>query len=145
MKLLVQRAAKASVHIANQLVGEIGQGQMVLVGIEKGDTEEDIKRLADKLLNYRMFSDSEGKMNLNVQQIAGGVLLVSQFTLAAETKKGLRPGFSTAAEPVKAKELFDLFVELVKSRHQPVATGEFGADMQVSLVNDGPVTFLLES
>jgi len=144
MRLLVQRAAQASVRVAGNIIGEIGQGQMVLVGIEKNDTEGDVKRLAEKLLNYRMFSDADDKMNLNVKQIAGGVLLVSQFTLAADTKKGLRPGFSTAAEPNKAKMLFDLFVQLVKDKHDQVATGEFGADMQVSLINDGPVTFLLE-
>ena len=144
MRLLVQRAAQASVSVAGSIIGEIGHGQMVLVGIEKNDTDVEIKRLAEKLLNYRMFSDNEGKMNLNVQQVEGGILLVSQFTLAAETKKGLRPGFSTAAHPDRAKELFDLFVELVQRKYNHVATGEFGADMQVSLVNDGPVTFLLD-
>lgn len=144
MKLLVQRVTQASVSVANKVIGEIAQGQMVLVGIEKADTEDEVMRLAEKLLNYRMFGDEAGKMNLNVQQIAGGVLLVSQFTLAAETKKGLRPGFSSAAEPNKAKELFELFVVQVRSKHEKVATGEFGADMQVSLINDGPVTFLLD-
>lgn len=145
MKLLVQRVTQASVHVANNLIGNIAQGQLVLVGIEKNDTEEEVKRLAEKLINYRMFSDEKGKMNLNVQQINGGILLVSQFTLAAETKKGLRPGFSTAAEPAQAQVLFDLLVAQVKTKHSLVATGEFGADMQVSLTNDGPVTFLLSS
>ncbi|TPE54333.1 D-tyrosyl-tRNA(Tyr) deacylase [Maribrevibacterium harenarium] len=145
MKVLVQRALNASVSVAGEVVGAIGHGQMVLVGIERGDTEADADKLADKLLKYRMFSDAEGKMNLNVQQVDGGVLLVSQFTLAAETKKGLRPGFSTAAEPAEGKRLFDYFVEQVRAKHNKVATGQFGADMQVAFTNDGPVTFMLES
>lgn len=148
MRLLVQRVTQASVTVADKVIGEIAHGQMVLVGIEKNDTADDVKRLAEKLLNYRMFGDDDGKMNLNVQQVNGGVLLVSQFTLAAETKKGLRPGFSTAAPPAEAKVLFDLLVDTVKAtiktEKPQVATGEFGADMQVSLINDGPVTFLLE-
>ncbi|TBR41537.1 D-tyrosyl-tRNA(Tyr) deacylase [Marinomonas agarivorans] len=143
MKLLVQRVSKASVHVDGNLIGDIAQGQLVLVGIEKNDTEEDVTRLAEKLLNYRMFSDDNAKMNLNVQQVNGGILLVSQFTLAAETKKGLRPGFSTAAEPERAQVLFNLLVEHIRAKHPIVATGKFGADMQVSLINDGPVTFLL--
>jgi D-tyrosyl-tRNA(Tyr) deacylase len=144
MKLLIQRAKQASVTVAGEVIGAIDHGQMVLVGIEKADTEADLQRLADKLLKYRMFSDEDGKMNLNVKQVDGGVLLVSQFTLAAETKKGLRPGFSTAAVPVEAERLFDLFVEMVRKQHDNVATGEFGADMQVALINDGPVTFMLD-
>jgi len=144
MKLLIQRAKQASVTVAGEVIGAIDHGQMVLVGIEKADTEVDLQRLADKLLKYRMFSDEDGKMNLNVKQVDGGVLLVSQFTLAAETKKGLRPGFSTAAVPTEAERLFDLFVEMVRKQHDNVATGEFGADMQVALINDGPVTFMLD-
>ena len=144
MKLLVQRAAAASVSVQGEVIGRIAHGQMVLVGIEKGDTEADTQRLADKLLKYRMFADADGKMNLDVKQVAGGVLLVSQFTLAADTKKGLRPGFSTAAEPAEGRRLFDDFVAKVKAQHLDVATGEFGADMQVSLINDGPVTFILD-
>ncbi|WP_191602074.1 D-aminoacyl-tRNA deacylase [Marinomonas algicola] len=144
MKLLIQRAKQASVTVAGELIGAIDHGQLVLVGIEKADTEMDLQRLADKLLKYRMFSDEEGKMNLNVKQIDGGILLVSQFTLAAETKKGLRPGFSTAAVPAEAERLFNLFVEMVRKQHDTVATGRFGADMQVSLINDGPVTFMLD-
>ena len=144
MKLLIQRAKQASVTVAGEVIGAIDHGQMVLVGIEKADTEVDLQRLADKLLKYRMFSDEDGKMNLNVKQVDGGVLLVSQFTLAAETKKGLRPGFSTAAVPAEAERLFDLFVEMVRKQHDNVATGEFGADMQVALINDGPVTFMLD-
>ena len=144
MKLLIQRAKQASVTVAGEVIGAIDHGQMVLVGIEKADTEADLQRLADKLLKYRMFSDEEGKMNLNVKQVEGGVLLVSQFTLAAETKKGLRPGFSTAAVPAEAERLFNVFVEMVRKQHDKVATGKFGADMQVALINDGPVTFMLD-
>jgi D-aminoacyl-tRNA deacylase len=144
VKLLIQRASQASVTVSGELVGAIDHGQLVLVGIEKADTETDLQRLADKLLKYRMFSDEEGKMNLNVKQVEGGILLVSQFTLAAETKKGLRPGFSTAAVPAEAERLFNLFVEMVRKQHDKVATGQFGADMQVSLINDGPVTFMLD-
>lgn len=144
MKLLIQRAKQASVTVAGEVIGAIDHGQMVLVGIEKADTEADLQRLADKLLKYRMFSDEEGKMNLNVKQVEGGVLLVSQFTLAAETKKGLRPGFSTAAMPAEAERLFNVFVGMVQKQHDKVATGKFGADMQVALINDGPVTFMLD-
>ena len=144
MKLLIQRSKQASVTVAGEVIGAIDHGQMVLVGIEKADTEADLQRLADKLLKYRMFSDEEGKMNLNVKQVEGGVLLVSQFTLAAETKKGLRPGFSTAAVPAEAERLFNVFVDMVRKQHDKVATGKFGADMQVALINDGPVTFMLD-
>ncbi|MFD1383326.1 D-aminoacyl-tRNA deacylase [Rhodanobacter aciditrophus] len=144
MKVLVQRSLAASVKVDGKVVGAIEHGQMVLVGIEKGDTEADTQRLADKLLKYRMFSDEDGKMNLNVQQVNGGVLLVSQFTLAAETKKGLRPGFSTAAIPEEGERLFNDFVAKVKAQYPHVATGQFGADMKVEFTNDGPVTFMLE-
>ena len=144
MKVLVQRALNASVVVEGETIGAIDHGQMVLVGIEKGDSEADTQRLADKLLKYRMFSDDEGKMNLNVQQVGGGVLLVSQFTLAAETKKGLRPGFSSAAEPSEAERLFNDFVNRVRQQYDKVATGQFGADMKVSFTNDGPVTFMLD-
>ncbi|MGR0278233.1 D-aminoacyl-tRNA deacylase [Marinomonas dokdonensis] len=144
MKVLVQRALNASVVVEGETIGAIDHGQMVLVGIEKGDSEADTQRLADKLLKYRMFSDDAGKMNLNVQQVGGGVLLVSQFTLAAETKKGLRPGFSSAAEPSEAERLFNDFVNKVRQQYDKVATGQFGADMKVSFTNDGPVTFMLE-
>ena len=144
MKLLVQRALNASVVVDNEIVGAISHGQLVLVGIEKGDTEADMQRLADKLLKYRMFSDKDDKMNLNVQQVNGGVLLVSQFTLAADTKKGLRPGFSTAAIPEEAERLFNDFVSKVRAQYDQVETGRFAADMKVSFTNDGPVTFMLE-
>ena len=144
MKVLVQRALNASVMVEGEIIGAIDHGQLVLVGIEKGDTEQDVQRLADKLLKYRMFSDQDGKMNLNVQQVDGGVLLVSQFTLAADTKKGLRPGFSTAAVPVEGERLFNDFVDKVRAQYDSVATGRFGADMKVSFTNDGPVTFMLD-
>lgn len=144
MKVLVQRAVNASVVVDGETIGAIDHGQLVLVGIEKGDTEADTKRLADKLLKYRMFGDDDGKMNLNVQQVGGGVLLVSQFTLAAETKKGLRPGFSTAAIPEEGERLFNDFVDKVRALYIRVETGRFGADMKVSFTNDGPVTFLLD-
>ncbi|WP_133013057.1 D-aminoacyl-tRNA deacylase [Marinomonas flavescens] len=144
MKVLVQRALNASVMVEGEIIGAIDHGQLVLVGIEKGDTEQDVQRLADKLLKYRMFSDQDGKMNLNVQQVDGGVLLVSQFTLAADTKKGLRPGFSTAAVPVEGERLFNDFVDKVRAQYDRVATGRFGADMKVSFTNDGPVTFMLD-
>ncbi|MCV2401687.1 D-aminoacyl-tRNA deacylase [Marinomonas sp. C2222] len=144
MKVLVQRAKNASVEVEGEIIGAIEHGQMVLVGIEKGDSEEDTQRLADKLLKYRMFSDGDGKMNLNVQQVSGGVLLVSQFTLAAETKKGLRPGFSTAAVPLEGERLFNDFVSKVRAQYPKVETGQFGADMKVSFTNDGPVTFMLD-
>ncbi|AWY02174.1 D-tyrosyl-tRNA(Tyr) deacylase [Marinomonas primoryensis] len=144
MKLLVQRALNASVVVDGETIGAIDHGQLVLVGVEKTDSDVDVQRLADKLLKYRMFGDEEGKMNLNVQQVNGGVLLVSQFTLAAETKKGLRPGFSTAAIPAEGERLFNDFVDRVRSQHDKVETGRFGADMKVSFTNDGPVTFMLD-
>ncbi|MDB4837580.1 D-aminoacyl-tRNA deacylase [Marinomonas sp.] len=144
MKVLVQRALNASVVVDGQIIGAIDHGQVVLVGIEKGDSEMDTQRLADKLLKYRMFGDEDSKMNLNVQQVNGGVLLVSQFTLAAETKKGLRPGFSTAAVPEEGERLFNDFVNKVRLQYSNVETGRFGADMKVSFTNDGPVTFMLD-
>ncbi|NLQ17506.1 D-tyrosyl-tRNA(Tyr) deacylase [Marinomonas sp. M1K-6] len=144
MKVLVQRALNASVVVDGETIGAIDHGQLVLVGIEKGDTEVDTQRLADKLLKYRMFGDEDGKMNLNVQQVSGGVLLVSQFTLAAETKKGLRPGFSTAAIPAEGERLFNAFVDQVRAQYGNVEVGRFGADMKVSFINDGPVTFMLD-
>ncbi len=145
MKVLIQRSQAASVTVNNDVIGEITHGLVLLVGIEKHDDEKNLARMADKVLAYRVFSDAEGKMNLNVQQVQGGVLAISQFTLAANTQKGLRPSFSEAAAPQKAKELYTMFIEMLKSRHGTVATGEFAADMKVSLVNDGPVTFLLEN
>ncbi len=145
MKGLIQRVSSASVMIDGKVVGEIQQGLLLLLGIEKNDTEVSADKLLKKILAYRVFSDSNGKMNCNVQQVAGGVLVVSQFTLAADTNKGLRPGFSQAATPEHARRLYDYFVKNTRTSHTPVATGIFAADMQVSLTNDGPVTFMLES
>lgn len=127
------------------MVGQIDQGLLVLLGVEKGDDEAAADRLLHKLLHYRVFSDAEDKMNLDVQQIEGGLLLVSQFTLVASTKKGLRPSFSSAAPPAEGERLYHYLVERARKAWPNVATGRFGADMQVALVNDGPVTFLLES
>ncbi len=145
MKALIQRVRKAHVEVAGEVVGAIDQGLLVLVGVEPQDSEASAAKLLHKLLNYRVFSDSDGKMNLSLTEVAGGLLLVSQFTLAADTRKGLRPGFSTAAPPALGEALFDHLVGLAHQQHDPVATGRFGADMQVHLINDGPVTFLLES
>lgn len=141
---LMQRVKKASVAVADERVGEIEQGILLLLGIEKNDTEITADKLIDKVLAYRIFSDENNKMNCNVQQIDGGVLVVSQFTLAADTKKGLRPSFSKAAPPAEAEQLYNYFVKKLREKHGKVATGVFAADMQVSLVNDGPVTFILE-
>ncbi len=145
MKALIQRVRQAHVEVAGEVVGAIDQGLLVLVGVEPQDSEASAAKLLHKLLNYRVFSDSDGKMNLSLTEVAGGLLLVSQFTLAADTRKGLRPGFSTAAPPALGEVLFDHLVGLARQQHDPVATGRFGADMQVHLINDGPVTFLLES
>lgn len=146
MKCLLQRVSQASVTVAGEPVGAIGQGLLVLAGLERGDDRARVARMCDRLLGYRIFSDGEGRMNRSVTDIQGGLLLVSQFTLAADTKKGARPSFSGAAAPELAQSLFSYFTELTRERHcGPVATGRFAADMQVSLVNDGPVTFLLET
>lgn len=145
MKALIQRVSSARVDVAGEVVGAIDQGLLVLVGVEPQDTPASVEKILHKLLNYRVFSDAAGKMNLSLSDVAGGLLLVSQFTLAADTKSGLRPSFSSAAPSALGAELFDLLVAQARARHAQVATGRFGADMQVHLVNDGPVTFLLES
>lgn len=145
MKALIQRARGARVEVAGEIVGAIDQGLLALVAVEPQDSPASVDKLLHKLLNYRVFSDAVGKMNLSLSDIGGGLLLVSQFTLAADTKSGLRPSFSSAAPPALGAELFELLVERARSKHPQVATGQFGADMQVHLVNDGPVTFLLES
>lgn len=141
---LIQRVKHASVSVDGKTVGEIQQGILLLLGIQKNDTRETADKLIDKMLAYRIFADADNKMNCNVQQVEGGVLVVSQFTLAADTRKGLRPSFSSAAPPAMAEELYDYFVMQMRSKHPQVATGIFAADMQVNLTNDGPVTFLLE-
>jgi D-tyrosyl-tRNA(Tyr) deacylase len=144
MRGLLQRVGNARVEVAGEIVGAIDQGLMVLVAVEPGDTRASADKLLHKLLNYRVFSDAEGKMNLSLADVAGGLLLVSQFTLAADTQSGLRPSFSTAAAPALAEELFDYLLGKAQQLHGKVAAGRFGADMQVHLVNDGPVTFLLQ-
>ncbi len=140
---LIQRVAQAEVTVAGAGVGKIGRGILALVAVERGDAEAQAARLAERILGYRVFPDAEGRMNLSVADIGGELLLVSQFTLAADTRKGTRPSFTPAAAPEEGRRLFDYFVGQVRARHPRVATGQFGADMQVSLVNDGPVTFTL--
>ncbi|MGN8275411.1 D-aminoacyl-tRNA deacylase [Pseudomonas sp. SMV71] len=144
MKGLLQRVRGARVEVAGEVVGSVDQGLLVLVAIEPEDTRANADKLLHKLLNYRVFSDADGKMNLSLADVAGGLLLVSQFTLAADTKSGLRPSFSTAAPPALGEELFNYLLAQAKQVHGTVASGRFGADMQVHLVNDGPVTFLLQ-
>lgn len=144
MKALIQRVKSASVDVNNETAGEINQGILLLLGVEKDDTEAKADKLLKKILGYRIFADKDGKMNLNLQQINGGLLIVSQFTLVAETSKGLRPGFSSGASPELGEQLYDYFVTQAKQQHEITETGIFGADMQVNLINDGPVTFWLE-
>lgn len=145
MIALLQRVTSANVEVDKEIVGSIDSGVLAFIGVEKEDTQTQADRLLEKILGYRIFSDQDGKMNLSVQDVKGGVLLAPQFTLAADTGKGLRPSFSSAAEPEQGKELFEYLVERAQQKHKPVATGQFGADMQVSLVNDGPVTFWLQT
>jgi D-tyrosyl-tRNA(Tyr) deacylase len=142
---LIQRVTQAEVRIGGRVAGAIDRGILALVGVSRGDDAQCAERLLEKILNYRIFPDAEGRMNLSLRDIGGGLLLVSQFTLAADTRKGTRAGFSTAAAPDEARQLFELLLMRARAAHTPVATGEFGADMQVSLVNDGPVTFWLET
>ena len=138
---LIQRVSEASVTVDATTIGHIEQGMLLLLGVEKEDGQAQIDKLVKKVSQYRMFSDEQGKMNLNVQQAGGSVLVVSQFTLVADTQKGNRPGFSRGASPEVGKALDLQFVEALKATGIPVQTGEFGADMKVHLVNDGPVTF----
>ena len=145
MKALIQRVKSASVEVNAETVGKINQGILLLLGVEKTDTEADANKLLKKILGYRVFADNEGKMNLNLQQINGGLLIVSQFTIVADTKKGLRPSFSSGASPEHGEKLYNYFVQQAKKQHTEVETGIFAADMAVSLTNDGPVTFWLES
>jgi D-tyrosyl-tRNA(Tyr) deacylase len=142
---LLQRVSSAGVQVDGQPVGAIGPGLLVLIGVKPADDEPAAGRLLDRLLKYRVFPDAAGKMNLSLADTAGGLLLVPQFTLAADTAKGLRPGFSSAAPQDLARRLFDFLVRAAQARHGMVQTGVFGAHMQVSLTNDGPVTFWLES
>jgi D-tyrosyl-tRNA(Tyr) deacylase len=145
MRALIQRVSRASVDIDGETVGRIDQGLLALIGVAAEDDRTNADRLLHKLLHYRVFADGEGRMNCNLQQIEGGLLLVSQFTLVASTDKGLRPSFSSAAPPAHGQAMFDYLVEQAQTAWPKVATGRFGADMQVELINDGPVTFMLET
>lgn len=140
---LLQRVSGARVSVADEVVGSIGRGLLVLVGVEREDGEAQAERLLERILTYRVFPDAEGKMNLSLRDIGGGLLLVPQFTLAADTHKGTRPSFTPAAEPQRGLHLFDYLLQRAWEAHPDVQSGRFGADMQVSLTNDGPVTFWL--
>lgn len=140
---LIQRVTCASVSVENEAIGEIGNGLLLFLGMEKEDTRQTADRMLGKVLAYRVFSDARGRMNQNLVDVSGGLLVVSQFTLAADTNKGLRPSFSSALPPEEAENMYRYFVDEAKRRHQPVASGRFGADMSVTLTNDGPVTFIL--
>jgi D-tyrosyl-tRNA(Tyr) deacylase len=142
---LLQRVSEASVRVDDETVGAIDAGLMVLVAVEPGDGEPQAKRMCERLLGYRVFPDAEDRMNLSLADTGGGLLLVPQFTLAADTRKGMRPSFTTAAAPAEGRRWFERLVELARAAHPRVATGRFGAHMQVQLVNDGPVTFILRS
>lgn len=143
MQGLIQRVKQAKVEVAGEVVGEISNGILLLLGVEKPDTEQSAQKLLHKVSNYRIFTDEQGKMNLSLNDIKGELLVVSQFTLAADTKKGMRPSFSSAGTPEQANTLYEYFIAEAKKAGLTVATGQFGADMQVSLCNDGPVTFNL--
>lgn len=145
MIALIQRVSEARVVVDGRQVGAIGPGILVLVGVERGDAEAQAVRLVDRVLGYRIFQDAAGKMNLSLLDTGGGLLAVPQFTLAADTRSGTRPGFSTAAAPGEGRRLFERFVALAAQKLPGVQTGEFGADMKVSLLNDGPVTFWLRA
>lgn len=142
---LIQRVRQARVEVADEIVGAIGQGVLALVAIEPGDTEAILSRMLERLLAYRIFENQDGKMNRSLRDIGGGLLLVSQFTLAADTRKGLRPSFSSAAEPAFARQQFERLISLARASYDQVETGRFAANMQVHLINDGPVTFWLQS
>lgn len=142
---LLQRVSEARVVVDGVVVGDIGAGLLVLIGVERGDGERQAERLLERLLGYRVFGDAAGKMNLSVRDLGGGLLLVPQFTLAADTGKGMRPSFTPAAPPEQGRHLFDYLLDQARQQYAPVATGQFGAHMQVSLVNDGPVTFWLRA
>lgn len=143
MKAVLQRVAEASVTIDGEITGRVGKGLLVLLCAERGDTEIQADKMLAKILKLRIFSDDDGKMNRSLQDVAGGLLVVSQFTLAADTSSGNRPGFSSAAAPADGKRLYDYFVAQARAAHAVVQTGRFGADMQVALINDGPVTIPL--
>lgn len=141
---LLQRVSEARVRVEAEVVGEIGCGLLTLIGVERGDGDGQVERLLERLLGYRMFPDENDRMNLSLREVGGGLLLVPQFTLAADTRKGMRPSFTPAAEPQEGARLFEVLVRRAQSMHTPVQCGVFGADMQVELINDGPVTFWLQ-
>ncbi len=145
MIALIQRVTNAQVVVDDKVIGKIDQGILALIGVEKNDTQANAKRLFERVAGYRIFTDEKDKMNLNVKAVGGGLLLVPQFTLAANTNSGMRPSFSEAAPPSEGKQLFEFFTDYAKQHYPIVETGEFGADMKVSLLNDGPVTFWLTS
>lgn len=145
MIALIQRVCSAAVTVDDTCVGRIGAGLLVFAAVERGDGPRQAERLAERIVGYRVFEDPAGRMNLSLADTGGGLLLVSQFTLAADTRKGARPSFAPAAEPAAGQALFEALVAAARRRHQPVETGRFGARMRVSLVNDGPVTFWLEA
>ena len=142
---LIQRVTEAEVSVGGESVGRIGRGILALVGVERGDTKKEVERLVERVLGYRIFPDAEGKMNLSLLDIGGELLAVSQFTIAADTRSGTRPGFSTAAAPDEGKRLFEAFLAVSRQKIPGTKSGIFGADMKVSLVNDGPVTFWLQA
>lgn len=144
MKVLLQRVQQANVVVDNQVIGEIGAGLLLFVGVEKGDDEATAAKAVERVVNYRVFADREDKMNCSLLDVQGQLLVVSQFTLAADTAKGRRPSFSTAAAPADGERLFNAFVDGCRAQVKQVATGQFGANMAVSLINDGPVTFMIE-
>ncbi|QSX37067.1 MULTISPECIES: D-aminoacyl-tRNA deacylase [Shewanella] len=144
MIALIQRVSRARVTVAGETTGAIDKGLLVLLGVERGDDRAKLEKLANKVMQYRVFADAEGKMNLNVSQAGGALLVVSQFTLAADTGRGLRPGFSGAGTPEQAEHLYLAFIDYCRSQGMTTETGSFGANMQVELVNDGPVTFHLQ-
>lgn len=144
MRALIQRVKRANVKVGGDVIGKINQGLLVLLGVEKNDNEEKADKLLNKVLAYRVFADEYEKMNFSLTDVRGGLLVVPQFTLAADTNKGLRPSFSSAAEPTEGERLYTYFIEQAWDKHEKVEVGEFGADMQVELINDGPVTFMLD-
>ncbi len=145
MIALIQRVSEASISVDGEIRASMGPGLLALIGVTSGDESASTRRLLERMLGYRVFPDSDGRMNRALREHGGGLLLVPQFTLAADTRRGTRPGFSTAAEPARARQLFDELVGLARAAHPQVGCGEFGAHMQVRLLNDGPVTFWLES
>ena len=145
MKALIQRVKSAQVRVDSEIIGEIGVGWLVLLGVARGDSGAETMKLVDKITGLRLFPDAEGRFNLSVLDVSGSILVVSQFTLYADCSRGRRPSFTDAAEPEKANQLYEQFIGELRMKNLPVATGRFGADMEISLVNDGPVTILLDS